>query len=289
MLFNVDLSYSLDGRIGIQQFTTGFLMSASVAAGAQALYEWAPSHMNLYKPLFDTRIEIYSLTIAPAVVPGTRKRTRNDHMTRYFSERGTHEAAANVDPALLTVTAQFFKYATAGTAGAMYIRGVLTEDELKSDRNAAPINQNQPTSGAANQRFVNFAAAFLNNVQTLGNGRVVLPGPRLTPTGAIPSLATYEAETRQVRKVEFDGFRELQLRKATTSIESKTTDLLRSMISKLRTVYNDALQDAGNNAAAIPAEITTQLNQLGHVIFLKFTPAERLKVKTEPVILAYIR
>ncbi len=289
MLFSASLAYSLDGRISVQRFTSEILFTSTVAPGAQAIYDWMPSNVALYKPLFDSRIEIYSLTVSPVVVPGTRKKERNNHVTRYFSEMGTHPVAAGVDPALLTVTAQFFKYATMGTAGALYLRGVLTEDELKSDRNAQPQNANQEVDGAANARFAAFGAALPGNYSNLGGGKIVLPGPRLTTTGGIPTLAAYEASVREVKKVEFDGFRELQLRKATSSIESKTKALLKAMIQKLRTLYYDALSDAGNNPGQIPAEITARLNEMGRVIFTKFTAAERLGVKVEPVILGYIR
>jgi hypothetical protein len=289
MLYNVNLTTALDGRISSEAFSNDIMISSNVAPGAQAIYTWLEGYKDLFKPLFDSRMQIYSATVSPMAVPGTYKRTRNDHVTRYFDEFGTHGVGDEIDPALLTVSAQFFKYATMGTAGAMFIRGVLTEDELKSNNNADPVNQNQGDDGPANARFVTFGSAITPYVNQLGAGRIVLPGPKVTAQGVPLTLAQYEAGARTVAKVEFDGFVQRQLHKATTTIAGKTKQLLRSMVAQLRTAYNTALADADFVAANIPAETTATLNELGRLIYTKFSAAERLALKTEPVLKAYIR
>jgi hypothetical protein len=288
MLFTLSLAYYLEGRKATQKFTSKALIRSQVAPGAEQILDWAPSYVNLFKPVFNTSMELYSLTVSPIAVPGTRKRTRNDHVIYYAETNGTHELPAGVDPALLTVTAQFVKLATQGTAGMLFLRGVINEDELKSDAGGEPLNQNADIDAAPNARFRTFAAALPGVIATLGQGMLIMPGPRLTATGGVPSTAVYEASARDVGKVLFDGFTEVQLRKKPKSIESKVRGVLKTMINHLRTAYLDALQLANGVENAIPAATRATLLELGHVIFLKFTPAERLSVRTEPQILAFI-
>jgi hypothetical protein len=279
------MAYSLDGRIASEKFTTRMLFHTTAAPSDEAIYKLGDDFVNLVKPLLASRVEIYATTISPIAAPGEAKRTRNDHITRYFDQPGTYALAAGKDPALLEVCAQFFKYSTRGTAGEILIRGVLSEDDLQSDKAAGPENVND----AANARFEAFGAPTLALFRALGGKGLVMPGPKFTDKGVPIPLAAYDASARQVMKVEFDGFTQRQVKKSTESIEGKTIDLMHAMVNKLRRQYNLALKDADFVAGAIAAENQKDLNDLGHDIFVKFNAAERQKINAPTFVKAYIR
>jgi uncharacterized ParB-like nuclease family protein len=287
-IFETTVQTNLDGRNASEQFGSSFKFFSSVAAGSQAIFEWQRLLADIYLPILVNRIELYSITVSPVVVPGTRKKTRNDHVTHYIEDRGTHVLAAGVDPAILNVCAEFVKYSTAGTAGTMQLRGVMSEDELKSNIGGAPVNSNALRADPANLRFRTFATSLFQHVGTLPGGRLILPGPSRKPNGDIPTLGEWEGSARTVAKVQFDRFTVRSLQRANKSIESKVTALLRSMINRLRSAYNNALQDSDFNAGAIPPTTLATLRELGHDIFVRFSASERLRVKVEPVIKAFI-
>jgi hypothetical protein len=288
MIYTLSSVKTLDGRMAGGHFTNRILFISSLEPGAQTLYEFTELYKNLEAPLLDSRLEIYTVTISPTTIPGTRKKTRNDHIVRYFQNPGTHALAAGVDPALLTTGAQFFKYATKGTPGEIFMRGVLSELELRSTDGGDPNNSDLPLNDAINNRFRTYAANLPGLFSSLAGGRLVMPGVSRNADGSIPTLAQYEATCRIVAKVEFDGFAQRQIHKQTRSIDSKSLDLMRSMGAQLLTSYNDALQDANNVVGAIPSGTTADLREKGRLIYNKFTAAERQKLRIPPYVKAYI-
>jgi hypothetical protein len=289
MLYCLTSTHLLDGRRAGAHFTNRIEFISSLEPGSQELYDFTKVYADLETPCLDSRFEIYAVTISPMVVPGTRKKVRNDHIIKYFNKPGTHLLAANIDPALLTVGAQFFKYATKGTAGEIFMRGVLSEDELKSTREGEADNANLPLADAVNDRFRTYAAGLVPAFQALGGGKLIMPGIAKKPDGTPVTMPVYEASCRTIAKVEFDGFTERQIHKRTRSIEAKGIDLMRSMARQLVSDYNDALQDADNAPGAIPQTTLTDLNEKGHLIFSKFNASERQKLRLAPYIKAFIK
>jgi hypothetical protein len=288
MLFTLTSVKSLEGRLAGGHFTNRILFASSLAPGAQQLYDFANRYAILEAPVLSSKLEIYTITISPIAVPGTRKRERNNHVTRYINEIGGHAVGANVDPGLLTVGAIFYKYATMGTAGEIFMRGVLSEDELKSNPGGEPNNANALDDDALNARFRTYANGLVPLFGSLPGGRMVMPGVAKNPDGTIPTMAQYEATARQIAKVEFDGFGERQIHKATRTIEAKGLELMRSKGKRLQTAYNDALQAANNVPGNIPQETREDLADLGREIYRQFTIAERQKLNLPSYVKTYI-
>lgn len=285
MLLTFNLSYAVEGRKAAGRFSTTHLVQCDQAPTDAELYAFGPKYIALAKPLMQDSVEFYSTCLSTLAPPGQIKKDKRDHLTRYYLDRGGVALANDKDAAILEVCAQYFKYPMRGTAGAMYLRGVLMEDNLQADAGGEPENLND----AANDRFRAFEAPVLALFRSMGGKGLVMPGPKTDADGNFVSLAAYEASCRQVNKVEFDGFRLLQLTKRNESVEAASIKLMSRKVRLLTRSYNSALADAKNVAANIAPENRELLTELGQNIFRQFSAAERQKIKAPTFIRAYIK
>lgn len=285
MLVKTTMRYLHGGRIAQGAFTTAMLIRTTAEPERASVKAFHDGLVARVKPLLNAEFQIYSVTTSPVAVPGQAKKTRNDHWIDYYSDAGTNAQAADVDIALLSTSAEFFKYPTRGTAGSLYLRGTLTEAQLKSD------DQGAPDVEAANWRvrYETFATNLPVEVAKIPGGKLVMPGPSVGEDEEPVTPAAYEASAREVERVEFERIVERQVSKPQRSTAAKRIDVLNDEIKFLRRSVSIAKRDAEGEAGGIPAPVTAELNALGHAIFLQYTASERQHVRIEKALKTYIK
>ncbi len=227
---------------------------------------------------------IYTVTISPAVAPGSTTKDRTSHVTVYIEDNeGKRAMPAGKSIAPLQICADFFKEAGQGNGGNMFFRGVLNETEVDTDETGS---LQKPTGALLNQ-LENAATALKALFENQGGRGLVMPGRQTDDNGAFVSLQNWTESARNVDDLFFEGFVFRQTDKNPKSIELEERGLLRRRITQLVKAYADFKKFAPNGVIELENEQT--LYQLGEEIFVKHSATDRNRAKVPTFVKKYIR
>jgi hypothetical protein len=237
----------------------------------------------ILKTILSSGVGIYTITNSPANAPGTTTKDRTLHKTSYIEERGARVLPAGASIAPLEICADFFKEASNGNGGNIFVRGVISEDEIDTNEAGAlqkPVGALLETFDAA---ATNLKALF----ERQGGRGLVLPGRMQNDDGSFIDLATWTTSARNVDDLFFEGLVFRQTSKTSRSIEQDDRELLKRRVRVLTKSFNEFKKFSPGGIIAGADEAT--LYELGEEIYLKHSATDRARAKVPTFIKKYIR
>jgi hypothetical protein len=282
-LFYLTTRLTLDGLVAAESYGNRILYEARDAHTSAERDAVNNAFADAVKPILSSGVGIYTITNSPANAPGTTTRDRTQHKTTYIEERGARVLPAGASIAPLNICADFFKEASNGNGGNIFVRGVISEDEIDTDENGLL----KKPSGPLLATFDTAAAAIKAVFENAGGRGLVMPGRMQNDDGAFVDLATWTASARNVDDLFFEGLVFRQTTKTSRSIEQDDRDLLRRRIAALVKAFNE-LKKYSPGGVIAPADEAT-LYELGEEIFAKHSATDRTRAKTPTFVKKYIR